>query len=719
MGAIPDQHVSKHRSGRQQKRRLKSSLRLALLLLGVFSAAYACFVRPHCTPASLPLSKEELELLQMMRGGGRAVVKVVEGKGGGGGGGGGGRGSGEAEGSREEGYFLEGGRDGDWEEGSAGYLADHPELIHARLQSQEEEEEPVGLWESPQQEEWRQCDAPSRKYREAPVPESNGYLQVFLDGGLNQQRISVCNAVTVARLLNATLIVPEFATNPFWQDTSQFADIFDVDHFISSLHKDVRIERSLPPHLAWSTSAYYASSLSRRNKLVRSAPLHATKKWYLKRVLPRLKQRGIVAMTSFSHRLAFTGLPKEIQRLRCRVNFHALRFVQPIRELGQKLVRRLQDPSLRPTHRGVLYSPSVNMSAFGMEDGGMERDGREEARGETEEGGMKKGEGRGLDDIIAPWGGLGRETGTRSSEGAEAAEAEDRAASKGEDGAVGGGHETGEDRGHEVVEGGRRRRRFLALHLRFDLDMVAHSACDYGEAWEEQEQLRRYREYAWGGRVANLQHSPQHLRAAGKCPLTPEEVGLLLAALGFSRATRLYVATYQVYGGASRMAALRRLFPNLEDKTSLATQEELRPFLGRASMLAALDFYVSMHSDVFVSTSQGNMHNVMAGYRAYFGGHKTIKLNAPLLASLLQTPNLTWPDFTRAVQTGHEARLGQIKARRVDQSLYTYPAPECLCKVEEGEGQRGDRRGGLLEWWYGKQNRKKGKGQAQELHPPS
>ncbi|CAI7930581.1 unnamed protein product [Closterium sp. NIES-54] len=54
---------------------------------------------------------------------------------------------------------------------------------------------------------------------DAPLPESSGYLQVFLDGGLNQQRISVCNAVAVARLLNATLLVPEFATNIFWQDS--------------------------------------------------------------------------------------------------------------------------------------------------------------------------------------------------------------------------------------------------------------------------------------------------------------------------------------------------------------------------------------------------------------------------------------------------------------------------------------------------------------------
>ncbi|CAI5509557.1 unnamed protein product, partial [Closterium sp. Naga37s-1] len=77
-------------------------------------------------------------------------------------------------------------------------------------------------------------------------------------------------------------------------------------------------------------------------------------------------------------------------------------------------------------------------------------------------------------------------------------------------------------------------------------DMVAHSRCDYGEEREEQEQLRQYWEKAWGvGREGNVQHTPQQLRAAGKCPLTPEEAGLVLAALEFSRHTRLYVASYQ------------------------------------------------------------------------------------------------------------------------------------------------------------------------------
>lgn len=59
------------------------------------------------------------------------------------------------------------------------------------------------------------------------------------------------------------------------------------------------------------------------------------------------------------------------------------------------------------------------------------------------------------------------------------------------------------------------------------------------------------------------------------------------------------------------MSALRQLFPFLMDKSSLSTVEELKPFQGKASLLAALDYYVSLHSDVFISASPGNMHNAL------------------------------------------------------------------------------------------------------------
>ncbi|KAK3023539.1 hypothetical protein RJ639_044893 [Escallonia herrerae] len=50
------------------------------------------------------------------------------------------------------------------------------------------------------------------------LPESNGYIYVEANGGLNQQRTSICNAVAVAGYLNATLLVPNFHYHSIWRD---------------------------------------------------------------------------------------------------------------------------------------------------------------------------------------------------------------------------------------------------------------------------------------------------------------------------------------------------------------------------------------------------------------------------------------------------------------------------------------------------------------------
>lgn len=68
---------------------------------------------------------------------------------------------------------------------------------------------------------------------------------------------------------------------------------------------------------------------------------------------------------------------------------------------------------------------------------------------------------------------------------------------------------------------------------------------------------------------------------------------------------------FQVYGGEARISTLRKLFPLMEDKKSLASAEELAKVEGKASLLAAIDYYVSMKSDIFISASPGNMHNAL------------------------------------------------------------------------------------------------------------
>lgn len=77
--------------------------------------------------------------------------------------------------------------------------------------------------------------------------------------------------------------------------------------------------------------------------------------------------------------------------------------------------------------------------------------------------------------------------------------------------------------------------------------MAAHSACDFGGGKAEKLALAKYRQVIWQGRVLNAQFTDEELRNQGRCPLTPEEIGLLLAALGFNNSTRLYLASHKVF----------------------------------------------------------------------------------------------------------------------------------------------------------------------------
>ncbi|KAG0469557.1 hypothetical protein HPP92_015602 [Vanilla planifolia] len=460
----------------------------------------------------------------------------------------------------------------------------HLSLLKGALQGVLPNEQTSELWDPLAPQGWKPC-VPSTRIYGNPV-KSSGYIQVFLDGGLNQQRMGICDAVAVAKILNATLVIPYLEVNPVWKDSSSFEEIYDVDHFINALKEDISIVRELPPEYAWSTREYYAVAI--RTTRIKTAPVHASANWYLENVLPVLQSYGIAAIAPFSHRLAFDNLPVDLQRLRCKVNFQALAFVPHIINLGETLVKRLK-------HQGRVHSNEFIKEV--------------------------------VDDKVSRGSG-----------------------------------------------------KYLTLHLRFDKDMAAHSACDFGGGKAERLALAKYRQVIWQGRVMNSQFTDEELRSRGRCPLTPEEIGLLLAALGFDNQTRLYLASHKVYGGESRISSLRKLFPLMEDKKSLASSEELSMVDGKASLLAAVDYYVSMHSDVFISASPGNMHNALVGHRTY-ENLKTIRPNMALLGQLFLNKSMEWLDFQHEVQNGHRGRHGQIRLRKPNQSIYTYPAPDCMCQA--------------------------------------
>ncbi|XAR54943.1 hypothetical protein NMG60_11030290 [Bertholletia excelsa] len=414
---------------------------------------------------------------------------------------------------------------------------------------------PIDIWKSKYSKYYYGCSERGPHFPSAVHQQfSNGYLLIATSGGLNQQRTGITDAVVVARILNATLVVPELDHYSFWKDDSDFSNIFDVNWFIASLAKDVTIVKRVPDKVMRSME---------KPPYTMRVPRKSEPEYYLDQVLPILLRRRVLQLTKFDYRLA-NNLDEEFQKLRCRVNYRALRFTKPTRHLGQKLVSRMREMT----------------------------------------------------------------------------------------------------------------NRFIAIHLRFEPDMLAFSGCYYGGGEKERNELGEIRK-RWETLPVL---SAEEERKRGKCPLTPQEVGLMLRALGFKNDTYIYVASGEIYGGEETLRPLRQLFPNFYTKETLAG-EELKPFLNFSSRLAALDYIVCDESDVFVTNNNGNMAKILAGRRRYMGHKRTIRPNAKKLSALFMArEKMDWDTFARKVRSCQRGFMGEPEEMRPGRDeFHEYPS-SCICQ---------------------------------------
>ncbi|KAL4348013.1 hypothetical protein GQ457_17G001050 [Hibiscus cannabinus] len=214
--------------------------------------------------------------------------------------------------------------------------------------------EKPSLWENPfsATTSWKPC-AERRDGGMSDLPpenETSGYIFIHAEGGLNQQRIAICNAVAVAKIMNATLILPVLKQDQIWKDQTKFEDIFDVDHFIDYLKDDVRIVRDIPE---WFTDKSELFTSIRRT--VKNIPKYAPAQFYIDNVLPRVKEKKIMALKPFVDRLGYDNVPSEINRLRCRVNYHALKFLPEIEQMSDLLVSRMRNRTGSPNPYMALH----------------------------------------------------------------------------------------------------------------------------------------------------------------------------------------------------------------------------------------------------------------------------------------------------------------------------------------------------------------------------
>ncbi|KAF0903214.1 hypothetical protein E2562_025782 [Oryza meyeriana var. granulata] len=466
------------------------------------------------------------------------------------------------------------------------------------LAEAENRPEPKDLWKEPiNATMWHPCSN-KRAWKESEG--TNGYIMISANGGINQQRVAICNAVTISRLLNSTLVIPKFLYSNVWLDKSQFGDIYQEDYFINYLKSDIRIVKELPVELQSLDLEAIGSLVNDTDVMKEAKP-----SLYVKKILPILLKNRVVHFVGFGNRLSFDPIPFELQRLRCRCNFHALRFVHKIQETGALLVERLHGrrPHPSPLEHNLL----------------------------------------------------------------------------------------GNFAGKSVLKGNKNdASKYLAVHLRFEIDMVAYSMCYFGGGKDEEEELEMYRQVHFPAltelRKTTMLPSAAFLRSEGKCPLAPEEAVLMLAAIGFKRSTNVYVAGAEIYGGRHRMAAISRLYPSLVSKETLLSPSELEPFRNFSSQLAALDFIACAAADAFAMTDPGSQFSsLVQGYRMYYGGGDlpTIRPNKRRLASiLLKNATMEWNEFeTRVKKLIQQTK--QVHERPVARSIFRHPrCLDCMCRAE-------------------------------------
>nr|GEV37019.1 hypothetical protein [Tanacetum cinerariifolium] len=355
---------------------------------------------------------------------------------------------------------------------------------------------------------WSPCADRKGLPRAENLQRNNGYILVSANGGLNQQRVA-----------------------------------------------------DLPPHLQ-------SPDFKEIGSLVTDADIskEATQAEYIEKILPILLKNGVVHFLGYGNRLGFDPLPSDLQRLRCKCNYHALKFVPKIQETGALLIRRIRKSDAPRTKLdnqllgNFITGPQSNRSD-------MDR---------------------------SPF-------------------------------------------------------NYIALHLRFEVDMVAYSLCEFGGGQLEKTELQAYRE----------DHFP-----------------LLMQRLKKSNQQSSLVSGFRTYYGGGRAPTLRpskmRLAKILSENqtiswkdfvarvTNMITEAQTVRLRARGRSIynqpRCHELQMSSKKKYFKVYDEGSrgsqQSSLVSGFRTYYGGGRasTLRPSKMRLAKILsENQTISWKDFEARV----------------------------------------------------------------------
>ncbi|VVA97762.1 unnamed protein product [Arabis nemorensis] len=211
-------------------------------------------------------------------------------------------------------------------------LSPSPQFVHTPLSSSGSLLD-LDIWSVKRVVEWRPCKWWLQGHL-TPLPsKSNGYIRIDCYGGLNQMRRDFCDGVGIARLLNATLVLPKFEVAAYWNESSGFADVFDVDYFIQKMSGYIKVVKDLPTDIA-SKQPFRVDCSKRKGQFD-----------YRESILPLLLEHRYISLTpAMSQRR--DRYPQYAKATLCQACYSALRLTSSLEKKAIELLDAIPKPFL-------------------------------------------------------------------------------------------------------------------------------------------------------------------------------------------------------------------------------------------------------------------------------------------------------------------------------------------------------------------------------------
>lgn len=225
---------------------------------------------------------------------------------------------------------------------------------------------------------------------------------------------------------------------------------------------------------------------------------------------------------------------------------------------------------------------------------------------------------------------------------------------------------------------------YLALHLRMEKDVWVRTGCSPGLTQDYDDIIKNERKLHPDLLTSRSNMTYHQRKLAGLCPLNAGEVARLLKALGAPKNAMIYWAGGVPLGGKGALNPLTTEFPHFYNKEQLALPGELETISKKASLLAAVDFIVSVNSDVFMASHGGNMGRAIQGHRAYAGHLKSITPNKrQMLPYFMNSSSMLEEEFNEVILRLHQDSMGQpeLRSSRAGRDVTKYPVPDCMCNA--------------------------------------